>query len=311
MYPTILRNTQLWATLGNHDGHTADSATESGPYYDVFTLPRNAEAGGIASGTEAYYSFDYANIHFVCLESYETNRAVAGPMMTWLVNDVASTLQPWVIAFWHHPPYSKGSHDSDSETRLIEMRQNALPILEAAGVDLVLSGHSHSYERSFFLDGHYGTSATLVPSMMIDAGDGRADGTGVYTKSPVVAAPNEGAVYAVAGSSGRISTAPLNHPAMFISLVELGSMVIDVDGDRLDAVFLNSNGVISDYFTISKEPPVCLADLSGDGSLNFLDVSAFLAAFGNQDPIADFTGEGDFNFLDVSAFLSAFGAGCP
>jgi choice-of-anchor B domain-containing protein len=55
----------------------------------------------------------------------------------------------------------------------------------------------------------------------------------------------------------------------------------------------------------------CPADFTGEGSLNFLDVSAFLTAFGNQDPAADFTGEGSFNFLDVSAFLSAFGNGCP
>lgn len=55
----------------------------------------------------------------------------------------------------------------------------------------------------------------------------------------------------------------------------------------------------------------CLPDLTGEGDLNFLDVSAFLAAFGNQDPAADFTGEGSFNFLDVSAFLSAFAKGCP
>ncbi len=55
----------------------------------------------------------------------------------------------------------------------------------------------------------------------------------------------------------------------------------------------------------------CPADFTADGNLNFLDVSAFLAAFGNQDPAADFTGEGSFNFLDVSAFLSAFGNGCP
>ncbi len=55
----------------------------------------------------------------------------------------------------------------------------------------------------------------------------------------------------------------------------------------------------------------CPADLTGEGDLNFLDVSAFLTAFGNQDPVADFTGEGDFNFLDVSAFLAAFGKGCP
>tara|TARA_R110000744_G_scaffold293680_1_gene403987 strand:- start:2089 stop:2793 length:705 start_codon:yes stop_codon:yes gene_type:complete len=55
----------------------------------------------------------------------------------------------------------------------------------------------------------------------------------------------------------------------------------------------------------------CPADFTGEGNLNFLDVSAFLSAFGNQDPIADFTNDGNFNFLDVSAFLAAFGAGCP
>lgn len=55
----------------------------------------------------------------------------------------------------------------------------------------------------------------------------------------------------------------------------------------------------------------CLADLTGDGVLNFFDVSAFLAAFGAGDTAADFTGDGQFNFFDVSAFLAAFAAGCP
>ena len=56
---------------------------------------------------------------------------------------------------------------------------------------------------------------------------------------------------------------------------------------------------------------VCLADLNGDGMLNFFDVSAFLSAFNAMNPIADFTGDGQLNFFDVSAFLSAFNAGCP
>ena len=55
----------------------------------------------------------------------------------------------------------------------------------------------------------------------------------------------------------------------------------------------------------------CPADLTGDGVLNFFDVSAFLNAFSNQDPAADFTGDGVYNFFDVSAFLNAFSAGCP
>jgi len=61
----------------------------------------------------------------------------------------------------------------------------------------------------------------------------------------------------------------------------------------------------------SVPPGMCLADLNGDGSLNFFDVSAFLTAFAAQDPVADFTGDGAFNFFDVSAFLTAFAGGCP
>ena len=61
---------------------------------------------------------------------------------------------------------------------------------------------------------------------------------------------------------------------------------------------------------VNTTPP-CLADLTGDGVLNFFDVSAFLQAFGASDPIADFTGDGVYNFFDVSAFLQAFAAGCP
>ena len=129
MYPRFLRNAVLWPTLGNHDGHAADSASQSGPYYDIFTLPKSGEAGGVASGTEAYYSFDYGNIHFVCLESHETDRSPSGAMLTWLEADLQANDKPWLIAFWHHPPYSKGSHDSDTDGRMTDMRQNALPIL--------------------------------------------------------------------------------------------------------------------------------------------------------------------------------------
>ena len=182
MYPTLLRQTVLWPTLGDHDGHTAGSASQSGPYYDIFTLLKQGEAGGVASGTEAYYSFDYANIHFVVLDSVETSRAPSGAMLTWLKNDLAATTQPWVIAYWHYPPYSKGLHDFNSEIRLGEMRQNVLPILEEAGVDLVLSGHSAAYERSFLIDGHYGTFSTFdSATMLVDGGDGRIDGNGAYT----------------------------------------------------------------------------------------------------------------------------------
>jgi len=55
----------------------------------------------------------------------------------------------------------------------------------------------------------------------------------------------------------------------------------------------------------------CPADLTNDGELDFFDVSAFLDAFGAQEPAADFTDDGEYDFFDVSAFLDFFGAGCP
>jgi Fibronectin type III domain/Calcineurin-like phosphoesterase len=173
-------------------------------------------------------------------------------MATWLRADLASSTRQWTIAFWHHPPYSKGSHDSDTDPILAEMRQNFLPILEEAGVDLVLAGHSHSYERSYLIDGHYGLSSTFTNAMKKDGGSGRTDGTGAYNKATLGPGTHEGAVYAVAGSSGQISGGLLNHPAMFISLNNLGSMVLDINGNTLDAKFLRENGVVADYFTIVK-----------------------------------------------------------
>jgi acid phosphatase type 7 len=252
MYPTILRQSVLWPSIGNHDTAQSSNPPASLPYFAMFTLPANAEAGGMASGTEKYYSFDYANIHFICLDSMTSDRSSTGPMANWVRADLASTTRQWTIAFWHHPPYSKGSHNSDTEQNLVQMRETFLPILEDGGVDLVLAGHSHSYERSFLIDGHYGTSSTFTNTMKKDGGSGRPNETGAYSKATLGAGAHEGAVYAVAGSSGQISGGTLNHPAMFISLNNLGSMVLDVNGNTLDAKFLRENSAIADSFRIVK-----------------------------------------------------------
>lgn len=199
-------------------------------------------------------------------------------MLSWLENDLAATTSDWLIAFWHHPPYTKGSHDSDSESNLVDMRENAVPILERYGVDLVLSGHSHSYERSYLIDGHYGSSGSFRQSMKVDGGNGREDGTGVYEKNGNGAA-NQGAVYAVAGSSGKTEGGSLNHPAMFMSLNTLGSMVLDVNGDRLDGYFVDSSGATRDYFAITKgsdtTPPALL-------SVEAVNATTVLATFSEK-----------------------------
>jgi hypothetical protein len=115
MYPEYLRTAPLWPALGNHDARTASSITQSGVYYSIFTLPTRGQSGGVASGTEAYYAFDHANIHFVCLDSHDSDRSASGAMMQWLKADLANTTRDWIIAYFHHPTYTKGTHDSDSD----------------------------------------------------------------------------------------------------------------------------------------------------------------------------------------------------
>ena len=76
------------------------------------------------------------------------------------LGDLAATKARWLIGYWHHPPYTHGTHNSDKERRHFDMRENFLPLLEASGVDLTFGGHSHTYERSILMHGHYGTSDT-------------------------------------------------------------------------------------------------------------------------------------------------------
>lgn len=263
VYDDMFKKSAAWSCLGNHDGQSADSATQSGPYFDIFTFPTAGEAGGTASGTEAYYSFDYANVHFIILDSHQTSRAVGGAMYNWALTDIQNTTQDWIVTLFHHPAYSKGSHDSDEDHRPIEMRENIMPMLEANGVDLVLSGHSHSYERSYFLNGHQGFANTFNSDEISKGGhtvgptgngDGKADSDGAYQKASVA---TEGAVYVTTGSAGQISGGDLNHQAMSVSLNELGSCVMEIEddgmgGQNLTLKFIRETDGIDDYFTINK-----------------------------------------------------------
>lgn len=266
-YPYQMKNMVIWPATGNHDLHTANASTQTGPYFDIFTLPEAGEAGGRASGTEAYYSFNYANIHFICLESTDAVfRATGGAMMTWLTNDLAANVQRWTIVYFHHPPYSKGSHDSDVDIEMQEVRTNVIPVLENYKVDLVLAGHSHAYERSMMLKGHFGLESTFnATTMAVNSGSGIYPAS--YTKSPPSFA---GTVYVVCGTSGQIgnTTTGWPHNAMYSSSVSVyGSLVIDVLGDRLDCKFLTYTGSIFDQFTIQKSGTPFAPRLSSDGVL--------------------------------------------
>ncbi|MFT7680252.1 MAG: hypothetical protein ACI8QC_004258 [Planctomycetota bacterium] len=245
MYPEQLATIPVLSTRGNHD-------SDQPYFYELFDLPDQGQMGGIPSGSEAYYSLRWANIHLVCLDSEGTSRAVGDPMYTWLQADLAASDAEWLIAFWHHPPYSAGTHHSDTTPEEVEMRENFLPLLEDAGVDLVIAGHSHGYERSFQIDGHYDLSTSFDPqSMILDGGDGRDTGDGAYTRAS--GDSHDGTLYVVAGCSGDVRMATYNHPVMFISGAMLGSVVLDINDDRLDYDFIGPTGQIDDSFTLLHE----------------------------------------------------------
>ena len=246
-YPDILRNKSLWPVYGNHDARRWT-------YFKLFTLPENGEAGGVPSRTENYYAIDYANIHLVMLDSQDSSLSPDSEMLNWLKSDLARNTKQWLIVAFHHPPYTRGSHNSDdrkdSTGRLVKVRQNVLPILEAASVDLVLSGHSHMYERSHLMDCHYGYSDEFSDNNIVSKG---IEGRYRKYRKPEKNIAHSGTVYVVAGSSSKVDRGPLNHPAMAVALEEAGSLIIDVDGNRLTSRFINDKGEVKDEFSIEKK----------------------------------------------------------
>lgn len=265
IYPDLFVNQCFWPTPGNHDYYSVNNsgqpAQHTGPYYSIVEVPYQGEAGGLPSGGEMMYSFDYGNVHFVSLNSelgpwITTSQS---PMTQWLEDDLQATTQPWKIVYFHQPPHTKGSHNSDNfwETNMIAMRNNIMPVVEANGVDLVLCGHSHVYERSFLVNGFYGYTWEYNSSYEVDASSGTDSLGEAYRKFPYSIEPDKGTVYAVVGNGGSsFGSASLNHPMMYYGWgcdTCVGSLFIDVLGNRLDAKFMDHTGIIRDDFTIFKD----------------------------------------------------------
>jgi len=253
IFPSLLRRVPFWSSVGNHDVENTAIPSDVHAYFRIYSPPTAAECGGVPSGTKHYYSFDHANIHFIALDSMTASRSPSGPMATWLRMDLAATTADWIVCSFHHPPYSKGTHDSDEDPAQTEMRQNILPILEEGGVDLVLSGHSHVYERSHLLDGHYGVSSTFEPAMILDAGGGRPEESGAYLKPLTGARAHSGTVYVVSGSASENSGGALDHPAHVVSLNAMGTVGLAFSGPRMDVTFIRADGTTPDHFTIQKQ----------------------------------------------------------
>lgn len=119
--PLLDKKVKFYATLGNHD-------EPAQRFYELFNM----------NGKE-YYRFTKGNAAFYSLNSNYMDKK----QLQWLETELAKDTSQWKICFFHHPPYSSGGkHGSDKQ-----LREIVEPIFVRYGVNLVLTGHDHFYER--------------------------------------------------------------------------------------------------------------------------------------------------------------------
>lgn len=304
---------------------------KSNHYYDIFKLPTNGYKGKYSTSDntdkKAYYSYNHNNIHFVCLDSYgfydnymlfanmpnAPNTNTNNPQLQWLIADLNSNTQKWTIMYFHHPPYARsGGHYSDltesDEFILKGIRENLVKYLDEKNykIDLVIGGHSHSYERSKLLKGHHSSENTYNPtihnnpnlnpnlnSFATSSGSYNSEGSCPYLKSSEITKANEGIVYVVAGSSAQLQQSTHSNPdgtnlkghlalngAQFnipnssdrgtIQDQKGGSVYIEVKDNVLISKFIDEDGIVGDQFTIIKDvnitPPNVLQISETDGT---------------------------------------------
>lgn len=130
VYRDYLALVPVLPATGNHDYGTGDASA----FLQVFRLPAN----------ERWYSQDFGPVHFAVLDTEQSLAEQA----TWLRADLAASSASWKVVVMHVPPFSSGHHGSDDE-----VQRHLVPVFEEMGVDLVLAGHDHNYERTESIGG--------------------------------------------------------------------------------------------------------------------------------------------------------------
>jgi hypothetical protein len=170
----LLRSVPFYTVMANHDVAHKDAAhqpyadfdkePDSLAYYTAMHLPLNgprdlASPTAIKGAKEpidafkacagqrfprmANYSFDYGDIHFLCLDSNVYVDTSDKALHDWIEADLKATDAPWKIVVFHHPSFNAGDkHYAEQRMRVFS------PVFEAQGVDLCLHGHEHTYQRT-------------------------------------------------------------------------------------------------------------------------------------------------------------------
>ena len=145
VYKDLLKNTCHFTCIGNHDTYADKGQT----YLDEFYLPTNNP-----QQTERYYSYEWGNSKFICLDS-NIPYTQGTDQYSWLEDELKCNNKKWVFVFFHHPPWTN-AWSKDYYIPFTEyfrykgnkdMRTSLVPLFEQYKVDFVLNGHSHCYQR--------------------------------------------------------------------------------------------------------------------------------------------------------------------
>ena len=186
-----------------------------------FTLPENGPKGQ----RESAYFYDYQGVRFVCLNS---NR-MQEEQVAWFDSVLSNNPNKWTIASFHHPVFS-GARDRDNK----RLRELWKPIIDKHNVDLVLTGHDHTYTR-----GQAGPD-----SKNAIAGVNARDGGTVY-----VVSVSGGKMYELTDSLWKDYNAKLDRTAENTQLFQ----VIHINGDKLEYQAYTATGILYDAFTLIKQ----------------------------------------------------------
>ena len=248
-----MRSRPLYPAIGNHD----DEIGFAQAYRDVFVLPEQGATTTYPDDAERFYSFDYGPVHFVALD---TEHAFIDParrqeQLAWLDADLAATTQPWRVVYFHRPPYSSGTEHGSS----VDVRQAFAPIFERRGVNLVLNGHDHDYERSKpwreFV-------ATGSPVTYVVTGGGGA------------------ALYPVGTSAWTAAAASTNH---YTRITAGEGCVMTLEAVRTDGVVFDQVSIDRCAATPANQPPAVTLTSPANGSQFTAPASMAIAASATDD----------------------------
>ena len=205
-----------------------------------------------------YYSFNYQNVHILAMDTDRTSFSSGSAQYNFVINDLQSASQNpninWIIVYLHKPFFtSPNSCDSSGCTNSGSVATNLRNTYEAKfdqfGVDLVLQGHVHNYQRTFPLKYNSGSPSNPTKT---------SSNTNDYT-DPV------GAIYAIVGTGG-VNFHPLSGKSSFVAKQQdddFGQLDIKItnNGAKLEGRFYpNGGGSVQDSFSITKvignSPPV-------------------------------------------------------